>query len=124
LRWLVEARGTLGWAGVALGLLVFGSAILHQVAVTVVAFQKRGGYDLRVGTLLALGFGVMLAGWLMVWGGWRLAQGHIEGFPLAVVGTLTMVLVSAALTTVAEGFWIGLVLYTPYLLALVVWGRP
>ena len=113
----------MGWAGVGLGLIAFGSAILHQIAVTVVALQKRGVYDLRLGTLLALGFGVMLAGWILAMGGWRFVRGDAGGFELAFLGALTMLLMNAALATVAEGFWVGLVLYGPYVLALIVWGR-
>ena len=120
---MVEVRTSLGWAGVGLGLLAFGSAILHNIAVTFVAFQKRGGYDLRLGTLLALGFGVMLAGWILAVGGYRYVRGVPDAFQFAVLGSLTMFLASVALTTVAEGFWSGLVLYGPYLLAVLIWGR-
>jgi hypothetical protein len=70
-----------------------------------------------------LGFGVMLAGYMLANGGYRFTRGAADAFPLALLGALTMLLMNAALATVAEGFWIGLVLYGPYVLALVVWGR-
>lgn len=120
----MEPRASLGWLGVGLGAIAFGSGLLHQIGVTVVAFNQRGAYDLRLGTLLALGFGVLLAGSLMIAGGWRLVHAREAGFLLAFPGAFTMFLLSASPTPVAEGFWIGLVLYGPYWIALLIWARP
>jgi hypothetical protein len=56
----IAAAGSAG-----LGLLLAGAGAVHAVGVWNTAFRERGGYDIRLGTLLAIGWTLAVAGGIL-----------------------------------------------------------
>ena len=98
-------------AGFGLGAVAAVAGLAHQIAVTMVAYSERGGYDLRLATLLAIGILPITLGIAMVWGAAVAAEEPMQGFTIVAgasgLFSLVIIILWPGLTTGPSGSLAG-----------------
>ncbi len=87
------------------------SGVGHWIAVTMVAFGERGGFDARLARLLAIGFLPVGCGAVMLYGAWRVGADTAVGLGIASLASgimaATLIALWQSLSTGPNGSAIG-----------------